>query len=290
MNGVWYGTGLSLFDESGQPQPSRGYGLGSLSMLFKAGQFGDIVQHIIGDCQDGYGIPLADRDRLVADQLRVDEMIANRLQHLKTLDGRTIEVNSFLASQFDKELEAEAIRQVVFEILSKYDGVPNFEKRKAYVAKQSQWEVQAHMGGCQTKVGWELPNKAEFYRETPLEELIEKEYWNEVVFFRVLQEVLAQICPQNQLQLVTVSGEPDMATNKYKPPYSSLDTHVAPLMEEPFDDLVECHSDIKNKKRAKFIRYYQNELVDNFEALFGDIGGGTTVEKVREIQNIVLGI
>ena len=285
---VWYGTGLSVF-KNGEPAPSKGYGLGSLSMLFKAAAQGSKVQHIVGDCENGYGIPREARDRLVADRLRIDEMIAKRLQSLKTVDGRTIDLRTMVASRLEQEPEAEPIRRLVYEILSKYDGVPNFEKRKLYVAKQTQWETQTYMAGGAVKVGWELPSKVEECRATPVHELIEKEHWNEVLFFRILDEVLREIDPNNDVRLVTVSGEPDMATGMYKPPYSSVDTHVSPLIEEPFDQFVEKHGDIKAKKRSKFLNYYDNEVVGNFESVFGELPEKTTPEKVRAIQDIVLG-
>ncbi|MCL2570607.1 MAG: hypothetical protein FWE16_05415 [Firmicutes bacterium] len=288
---TWFGTGLSQFDEGGKPQASRGYGLGTLSMLFKSAQLSDKVTHIIGDCADGYGIPEADRDRLVSDRLRIDEIIAKRLGDLKTVDGRTISLSTLVASDLDKQFEAEAVRQLVTETLCKFDGVPNFAKRKLYVGRQCQWETQLYMNGGSTKVGWELPNKAEFYRNAPLEHLVQSEFWNEVTFFRVLEDVMRQIDPNFDVKLVNVAGEPDMKTGKIKSPYSSLPSHVSPLMMEPFDKFMEEHCDVGDSERRRvFRKFYDKQVVGNFETVYGELGGKNTSEKMREIQGISLGI
>lgn len=299
---AWFGTGGGLYgkDEKPyikQPYASTGYGLATVGMILKAGLLRDNVNHLVGNDPRRYEITQAEMDRIVASKQKYDEQIAMSLAGLKTRDGRTINYRTTLGTDYDKRHYAGDILQIAECVLSRYDGVPNFARKKTNLLGQAVWEVMAIVDGGDTKIGWENPNQAEYNRTAPMHEIIEYEKWNETPYHRVLMEVLHEINPNIKVDYHTVSGEPDMGDELQKAPYSSLPPHnyydkhgnvkthkghTTPLMDDDYDTYVENHSYIPNRKSKDSIRYY-NDIVTGYESLYHDLEN----DRIYQIQRLL---
>ena len=283
---AWLGTGAALFGKDKRPYPTRDQGLATLGMVFLGATRRDRVNHLIGDDPERYGISKDEMTRIVDNKKKYDQQIGMNLEKLTTVDGRKIKYRTTRGTQYDKESGAGDIKNIIERVLSKYDGLENFAQKKENLVGQLLWEIMAIVDGGDLKVGWEIKKLTDYYWNTPMATLISdpNPKWNEVPYYRLLREVIDEINPNIKTELITVDGEPDMATNGSKtPPYSSLPSQVCPTMGEDYDTCLQKHSHISRGKLNHGIDYYGDYIVEPFEKLFGALEN----DRIYQVQKLI---
>ncbi|MCL2719557.1 MAG: hypothetical protein FWE14_12340 [Lachnospiraceae bacterium] len=280
---VYFGTGLASAKEV-----SRGFGFELINMILTAliltEKFGACgILHEIGTV--GYEISGKQCEILVKEQLKCIKVLTRNL----CIDD-IYEVK--LSHTYQGSYYFKCILQEVMCKMKTFNDIPNFQRYGKYIKLQiAQMKYLYEIEKAVIKVGWIIGNNPllKSVDETMVRIFINQGKLNEYYFDSIYRHVF----PKDDFSFVYTPAGIDFVDGKRYSPYTVTKSQNRPLLNEPIKPYILKMPNTKYKKKA--IKFYEKNILRNWEYFFGEIKiceemmeDDQIINKLQYIQDKVL--